>query len=514
MGGYTRQQSRQQGLANQVLFNIGSGSSVMLTTIFYRYRDAVQYDRRHPLLRTLAIPSTLLDRHKLELLIHEATIPTDPTVPFRESITNVLVPTLATPSSASGRASIITYPVHKSILYGEGLDALGAISNIIYGITEKHHNMIFGVASVTWRIADRSPSNVSLVNVEEGQEAIRSLRESSSNSSKYEHCWLASNLSLVSSFISEGDAGDAPVKPALANLISTVASHAEEAISLEKSRYREALDTATVSSETRQSLESAISYWAELAHTELRDELERVFHAPSWRKLTWWKLPWTVDDIPIIASEALHRAYLIEAEMGIIWVSGRLQEAGLIPPFEPKLSAEKAQPFFEARDLEVGDIVPDLAPGSHHNLKAMRPWPLQIAASRTTLLQTLPPLQATAQRLLLEGLSTTSLGLTISFLVYLSVSTTSIYETGAVASLALAWSARRVQVQWERAKRQWIDSVVSEGKQTLDAVERSCRSIVQQGGRPEEDVAAAEQRVRAREAVEGIRRSLSKVVKG
>ena len=483
--------------------------------ILFRYGDAVRYDDHHPLLRTLTIPSTFLDRQQLEFLIHETSIVTrTSSVSFYESMMEILVPILETPSSQSGRVSKVTYPVHRSVLYGEGLNHLGTISHIMSGMTREYRDIVFGVANVTWQQIDddESAPNVSLVNTNEGEEAIKNLRESLNNSSKFEYRWLDSNLSSVMSFFASGDNGERKtMKPALEDLISLLVSHTERAMSVEESLELENVHDKTITSEVRRSLASAITYWAELAHTELRDELEDAFHSRSWRKLIWWKLPWRVDDIGMITSEALQRAYLVEAEKGIIWVSGRLQEAGLMVPFGPKLKEpEKSSLLYvEVPDHKIHDILPEITSKPHDYLSAIRPWPLQIAASRATLLQeSLPPLQAVAQRLLLETLSTTSLGFTISLLIYLSLSTTSIYESGAIASLALAWSARRLQMRWEDAKRGWMDKVILEGKHVLDAVERSCRTILEEGGRPKGDLTAVDERNRVKEIVERVKKAL------
>ena len=494
------------------------GSRVVLTIACFRYGEDTQYDNHHPLLRTLTIPSAFLGRQRLEILIHETGIPTidstDFTTSSQERLTDILVPTLATPSSAAGRVSTVTYPVHKSILYGHGLSALEKISIATSGMAKEHRSMVHGVVNVTWSEVndDSSMPSVSLVNVKEGEEAIDSLRESLNNSSIYEHRWLASNLSSLATFLSTGSTNEGTsLKLVIKDLIYTVISHVEEAISLAESHQTDLLNRTTVTTDVRRSLDSAISYWAELAHTELRYELDNVFQGPSWRKLKWWKLPWRVDDVGMMASEVLQRAYLVEAEKGMIWVSGRLQQAGLTTPFQPSLNEPDNSKLFYVNVpvLSVKEILSDMDPKSHHYRTAVQPWPLQIAKSRANLLlETLPPLQATAQRLLLEALSTTSIGFAVSLVIYLSASNPNIYEAGAVATLALTWSARRLQVNWENAKLGWTEKLKVDGKQVLDIVERASRTIVETGGRPNVDMVGVGEREQAKRIVTRIKAAL------
>lgn len=85
---------------------------------------------------------------------------------------------------------------------------------------------------------------------------------------------------------------------------------------------------------------AAISAWAEAAHTELRDGLAVAFASRAWHKIRWWKLMWRVDDVAATAADLLSRHWLVEAERQMVFLGGRMEEAGFFRDADEKSRRE------------------------------------------------------------------------------------------------------------------------------------------------------------------------------
>ena len=390
------------------------------------------------------------------------------------------------------------------------------------------HGMIRGVIDVSWQppAEERETDNgITIVNSEKAEKAITIFRQSLDNSVDYEHRWFESGVAGVSKWMLQGTrAEDSRVKPALQSLIELLFQRAEEVIQKEEAQSLAQLASAAISDTTRQALDDALKGWAEKAHIELRDQLDAAFHRKSWRRIGWWKLFWRVDDIDSIASDILHRNWLVAAEKDLIWTAGRVEQAGFLgprprapiaPPTDDAASEAKhvlggfppAPRFSDVLDKPV-----PLDDAEFPILHVPTPWPQQIALARHRLaVVTVPPLEALAQRLVLQTLATTALTALLSALLYVSVSTTSVYEAGAIAAFGLVYSMRRLQRRWEGARGRWEGEVREEGRRALRGVEEGLRGVVREGGRGELEVGGVEGRRGAREAVEGVREALRRM---
>ena len=473
----------------------------------------------------MTIPSTLLLQNKLEILIHQSGISAQEGELENNTL---LVPTLDTPSLAIGRASTISYPVHKTILLGDGLGGLSQVAGLLTLVqTTSLQESVKLIVNVNWAADIPAEEDLLFVNMTRGEKAIKELRQSVQHSQDYEHDWLNSRISTIEPFLIGSSEAVSSIKPALRNLVSVLLTNVETAINTEESDVEQREWQQTIArKDVRQSIENAITSWAELAHTELRDELEKVFASRSWRKLAWWKLLWRVDDVDIVASEVLRRTYLINAEKNLIFLSGRMQEAGLFGPI-PAQKEKDSQPlvYADAEDipgLSVQDVHPaplrplDSLDGPKLDAQqSIEPdptyrFPQSVIVSRLGLLQTtVPPLTALAQRYLLSSLSTTGLSAALSAFAYLSSSTTTLYEVGVILALGLTWSASRLQKQWELARTDWVQGVELEGKRVLDAVERTARHAVNTFGQTKANNAAIEDRSKAKEALEKAKEALA-----
>jgi hypothetical protein len=497
----------------------------------FRYGDEGDYHPRNPLLETISVPSLTLQKNNLEILVTSLNV--DIEGPRKPSGTDspsdaILIPSLQTPTSASGRVTLVTYPVHKAIVVGEGLE-----SSVAYGrytaesISQRIPREMVKVAvelpAPQNTVEPQSSKAVAAVDLDVASKALATFRESIANSVAYEHGWYRSGLPAITEWLADGlRHQDSKLKPAVKNLVLSTLDDIEAKIIEEDAERLEQLVASTVPEPTRKSIIDSLKIWAEHAHTELRDQLGGVMAGKNWRKIAWWKLFWRVDDVSMIASEVLERRWLVDAEKGSIYITGRIEEAGLFEgqtrPGEEVLTKSPEMPLEDGgfttpvspfKWREVAARKAALAEDGEVRIPDPKPWPMQIPVIRALLLKdTVPPLQALAQSLVLSTLSTTSLTSALSALIFLSVPSLSVVEAAAVAVFGLVWSLRRMQVRWERARDMWMGEITEEGRKALKYTEDLVTDIVKTGGMPKEDVEGIEQRKAARESVQQVRELL------
>ena len=471
-------------------------------------------DERHPLLRTFSLPSSTLSKHKLELLVHTINAAAEL---GQEQAANLLVPGLEIATSSSGR-STVTYPVHRALVYEEGLNSLGTFAAFeAREARPRRRLMLKGVIDWSWSTVqqrDDPGQAMSPINLALAERAIETFRNSLDKSLDYEHLWFDAGMPALSMWLLEGtESTSDSVKPSVASLIETICESTHQSIRNEAVRQAQRDQEATISASTRDVISQGISIWSENAHAELRDRLHSAFGSKSWKKTKWWKLFWRVDDVGYVSSDILQRAWLVEAEKEMIWIVGRIHQSGLlgIPQLRPT-------PVVDPEDTEqkLGGKPPapsatDLAPqaSTFDEPQAIKhPWPQHIAHARSALASlTVPPLQALSQALLLQTLSTNILTSALSVLLYVSISTTSIYESGAIAATGLIYSLRRLQNRWEAARGEWEAEVREDGRRVLRISEHIAREAVDEY-KPEVDEVAARERAVAAEAVANVEEAL------
>lgn len=498
------------------------------------YGENPDYDLRHPLLRTLTVPSSILQTHGLEILI-QAIAPTSGDVKVEPS--DFLVPGLEMQNFSASKYSVVRYPVHKALVLGDGFSNLSQHSAITTA-QEPESEMLKGAINTRWidTLEHESSAMIVPVNVDHAEAAITTFRQSLENSLSYEHTWFSSGVPNLSTWLLSGQhTTSGTIKPTMRNLISSLLSATESRILASETEHLLSLASKAIQPSTRSELSNLITAWSEKAHTELRDQLSLAFSSPSWRKLAWWKLPWRVDDVGMIASDILQRSWLTSAEKELIWLVGRIEQAGLLPleaRSPPISTAPSESPEAEIQSSALAGIVapasgasfsisdlsiPADEPSIPSTTKTKYPQTLSLARNALST-TTIPPLQTLAQTLLLHSLSTTFLTSTLSALVYVSISTTSAYEAGTIAALGLVYSMRRLQSRWEGARGVWRESVREEGRRVLRDAEGLWRGVVEQEqeqgqgneGKGRDDAGVEERRI-AREAVARVRGALEAV---
>ena len=158
-------------------------------------------DNRHPLLRTLFIPSAILHTHNLEIFVQAS--PAAYRSYGGSSAASPLVPELQTRTSTSGRLSTITFPVHKALIFQEGLKDLGNIPDI--NVREKAmYNIIIDWSWSTLQQQSQRAQSIAPINLALGEAAIDAIRQSLRRSVEYEHMWFDAGMSGISAWIVDG----------------------------------------------------------------------------------------------------------------------------------------------------------------------------------------------------------------------------------------------------------------------------------------------------------------------
>lgn len=461
--------------------------------IYTRYGETCQ-SIPNSLLPTISIPSPLLQKGNLEILVTSLGAETHPSTSYFTADT-FLVPTVTIRTSHSGRHNVVRYPVHRSIVCGSGVDDLLAYCGLLgRSDLRREAKSVYGAIELPISGDVKGNDRVAFVDINQADEALDKFRESVQHATLFERGWNNSGVPPVVGWLANVRADNSDnLDPSLKTLILSLLDAAEEGVVAKEAQGLQEQQADCVSEEVRADLDRSVTVWAERAHSELRSSLDAGFASKRWKGLAWWKLFWRVDDVSMITSEILERRYLHVAEREVIWTAGQFQQAGL----EPTAAPEGDSPMSETPDKNAPALTP-----------ASVPWPTQISTSRAHLLATtVPALQALAQRLVLFSMSTTTLTSALSALTYISLPTASVYETCTVAAVGLMYSLRRQQTKWESARTYWEEEVREEGRTALRGTEEQLQYVVREGGRPKREVRQTE----AREGIEQARKAVDEL---
>lgn len=483
-----------------------------------------------PLYKILSVPSRVLGKQNIEMLVSTLNInaPTAASAAATESsMDTILVPKIQATQSA--RIPPVPYPVHKTIVLGEGIDSAVAYGKFTSDCVEEMDNMVKVAIELPTPPTSEGSAHTA-VNIATATQGLDAFRMSVANSQTYERNWFASNLYTLSEWLVSDLKSTEPIKPTQKALISSLVNEIDATITKEDAQQLALLASITTPEQVGAEMVRYLEQWAEKSHRELRDSLDEAFASKNWRKLAWWKLFWRVDDVGMIAEEVIARRWLVSAEKDAVYLAGRMKQAGFpdevrqLPVEAPVDTIDASTPAASqtnviSPDATVFTTSTDIltlqdGPTSLSTIVSKpTPWPSLISQTRATLLATtLPPLQALAQKLILATLSTTSVSAALSGLLYASVSTVSLFEASAVAALGLTFSLRRMQKAWEDARSAWRVDVREEGRQALKRTEGVVRQIVAGNARTGViEAEGVEERKRAREAVAKVREALERM---
>lgn len=490
--------------------------------------DAVQGGYSNRLVQELNISSPTLNGHHLEILVLDGEVLSE-AEDAQETITDrVLVPIIDIPVSNTGRYSPITAPVHKALIFGDGI--IGAAS--LLKLPSIDRNLIVSAVDLPGYVHEEDlNTSFQPVDVALGSAALQSFRQSIDNAMDYEHHWSASGLPVLRDWLKAGSSTSTSLlKPPVQALITSVLASTEQKIQSQESRQLSTALSSKVPSSSLQSLHKDLDAWGERAHTELRDQLDAAFSGRRWRALAWWKLFWRVDDVSAITSDVLASRFLPAAEQEAIYLAGKIAASGVLPSSFDGQNPRKDWAYKDndepARALEAASSDPANHPRPRDVLPATdtstpldgniaspaikpQPWPLHIPVTRAYLAgTTIPRLQALAQKLVAQTLATSAFSGAFAGLVYATNLSVGVYEAGAVAALGTVWGLRRMQAGWEGARGYWEGEVREDGRRAVRGVEGVVGEVLKEAGGRKAVVAVNGELGAAREAVERARRAL------
>lgn len=435
----------------------------------------VTYARGGGLLREMSVSSPGLDGHRLEILLAESGPLADSAAgaAIRDFEETALVPTVDIPTSNTGRYTPVTTPVHKALLVADGL--VGAASLVNLPLLPHEDTIAAAVNLPGYTPQDASAMPFTTIDVKAAGQGLDAFRQSIDKGFEYERAWFKSNVPAVMAWLKLGATSteDGVTKAAVRNMTASLLRNTLAAIQEEEARRLSSAISSQVATKDAASMNPSLAQWAEKAHAELQEEMDRAFTSSRWRQLNWWKLFWRVDDVGVLSSEMLSQRFLPGAERNVIYLAGQIEGSGLFGPdgsgkgpyAMPTLSAALGPQSKAAKPAPVLPM-PDGA-------KAMgTKWPTHITFTRNYLqTETVPALQALAQRLVFQSTSFSALTSALGGLMYLS--SFGISESGAVAAFGVVWSLRRLQKKWETAREYWQSEVREEGRKAVRAVEIS-----------------------------------------
>lgn len=503
------------------------------------------------LIKELNISSPTLNGHQLEILVLDGEVLGATGESVEDIADRMLTPIIDIPVSTTGRYSPITTPVHKTLVVGDGIYGGATLLKLP---VELNRGQIASTVDLPGFLYEEDPTlPIQPMDLRLGGAALGIFRQSVERAMDYEEHWTASNLPLIQQWLKSGSAPTEGMKEPTKALVTSILEGAEYRISRQEAQHLASILSSKLQGGIVEQLQADLTKWSENAHSELRDGLDAAFNGPHWKALSWWKLFWRVDDVSAITSDMVNSRFLQNSEDELIYLSGKLQQAGVFSaiPFNTPIEAanqatnikdthggaswayietpKQAPNLVQAAAAEdltlrkAGEVVaatPTAAPlegaVAVPAIKAS-PWPLHIAVTRRGLsTTTIPKLQALAQRLVAQTVATSFAATSFSALIYATNLSVGLYEAGAVAALGTVLSMGRMQKRWEGARKWWEGEAREEGRRALVSSESIMRDVLQKaaGERPaveNREIGVAKEAVaRARAALEEVRRVTEK----
>ncbi|CAI4210504.1 unnamed protein product [Parascedosporium putredinis] len=372
---------------------------------------------RRGMFEEVHVSSPVYDSYNLEILLMDVNPPSSQE---DVSIEEQLLDLPVDIPSNTGKFSPIMTPVHKALVVADGFASLRSLASVP---ANDETSVIYSAVNIP---GYHPPEGTSLpfqpIDVATARQGVDLIRQDIRNAMDYERAWFSSNLPALAAWLKTGIAQQpGTTKPVVLSLVSSVLQETAAAIqAAESRRFAGKLTVATQSP-------SALA---------------------RWKKLGWWKLFWRVDDVTMLTNDMLNQQFLPSAEKNLV---------PLVPPTRTLLPAT-VPPQRETR------------------------WPTHISFTRRYLQEeTIPALQALAQKLVLQCYATCGLTASLSGLLYVSAGVSSLYEAGAVAALGVVWSLRRLQKKWEAARGFWEGEVREEGRKAVRGAEESIAQAVEGG---------------------------------
>lgn len=486
--------------------------------------------------RELRVPSPLLKRLGVEILVTGLNASEERGSDELEAA--ILVPALTIPG-AGGRVGFVRYPVHKAVVVTEGVSGAVELGRLPKGLLDGH--MIQSALSLPLRKEEGIPKNErdgDVVDVGLAEHALGLFRENRANGAVFSQEWQASKVGSITNWLANStkvEKGDG-LKPAVRDLLDSLLVKTQSAVESADSSSWARCSTLSVPESKRIILQEALATWCKDAHQDLQTNLSTAFLGQAWKRTTWWRLFWRIDEVSISAAEVLRRGWLVEAEQSLAFLSGRLLESGVATEAQlrgishlsdnrkPKAEAaaevktllderteqemadynaaqkgifKNGRPETVAELMQLPPLLSKIREETGLNALFNPPWPQTINLAREQILhEAVPALHVKAQRFMLAALSTMGGSSALAAWLWVASGGVALYESGAIAALGLVWALRRLQKVYGKEREVFAGAVRENGRRVLADVESRLQKVVNEGGR----VAVREEDIRERES--------------
>jgi hypothetical protein len=513
-------------------------------------RSSMGQSQRPATMHTLYIPSSLLENLNLEILItsvnsehgQSAEVPTEA----------FLSPAVGVPTAFDGRRVTVNQPVHHSLLVAQGFEELVASIELLAATrfeTKEDEEAVTLVANLAGSNA-QSQTRVLTSDIARAEKGLEAIRQSTSKATTYEHEWLGSGMPILTKWLEKDISEREHVPPLIVTrLITSLLTSASRSIETNALALRQKSLQSALSVIERSRIETAIDDFSRAAHVELQSGLASAWSSRNWRKLSWYKLFWRVDDVGLIISDLVTNSWLPRTERAIYELSGRLIQLGVSPmmpdlevpqlehstAFEPDATRatilDPAPPVLAAAASNVANEValPMSRPVLTTNNAVrdgievkIQPVPIpvpitsSISSARTGYMRTqITDLTSTAQQLVFRTLSISGMSAGLSALTCVSELAPTLYEAGSLFAVGTVFALYRMQSGWQTATKALERGLFEEGRDVIRRVTQRMRELVEKRA---EEVAAGdpvEQQMleEAAGAVEKAKKALEEVQK-
>jgi len=305
------------------------------------------------LIPTLSVPSNVLEKADLEILVSSigSSINSGLDNGSRIPADMFLSPTIRTPTAATGRQTMISQPVHSTLVVVKGLGELMNLAELLASTSfqSAEDRLSIQVAMEQHGIRLSKQGDPVIVDAQTAEEGIAAIRKSIDEATTYEHNWVDSGIPALQGWLSMVSDKTGPVPRPVRTLVSSLLTAASSSLQAYMTSDQDNIAALSrLSPATRKDLQSAIDEFSRNAHSELQSGLASAWSSRNWRKLAWYKLFWRVDDVGLILSDLINNAWLPRTERAVYELSGRLSQAGISPielaspPPPPAVTIEEA----------------------------------------------------------------------------------------------------------------------------------------------------------------------------
>ncbi|KAJ9661522.1 hypothetical protein H2198_001902 [Neophaeococcomyces mojaviensis] len=463
----------------------------------------------------LQIPSPILQRLNVELLI--SSINAEETNGNHVPAEAFLAPAIGVPTAFDGRQVTVNQPVHGSLVVAQGFDELIMAVELISATSfnAKHDRDAVVLVANLPNSNTQSQSRVLVSDVARAEKGLSAIRTSTAQAPVYGQEWNASGLPQLSEWFRQGSASyeTGPIATPIYNLISSLLTAATS--SLQDAALTAAQETrlGSLDPAARLRVEAAVDDFSRSAHQELQSGLTSAWSSRNWRKLSWYKLFWRVDDVGLIISDLVTNTWLPKTERAAYEISGRLTQLSINPVMtEPQIPQTEHKTAFEpetAQPTILDPTPPILATATTSPANAIvfpqlstpilkvsspsdkltveltpPPLPVPIASfistSRSAYLNTqITNLTSTAQQLVFRTFSISGLSAGLSALTYISTIAPTLYEAGTIFAVGTVFALYRLQTGWQQATRAMEKGLFEEGREVIRKVVQRMRKLVE-----------------------------------